>query len=445
MPWDGSWLWVAWLDERGGRLASPPQHVAGGPAESATQPQWSPDGVLHFISDRPGWQSLFRWRHGQVEAVLRAEADLGAAPWEFGYATYAFLRHGEIAVLAQSGPATELCVLRADGALTSVRLPYTSIKPYLATDGRKLALIGASPRQPPTLALVDPASGQARELAGGIRGQPWLAVVSEHAPGPARFSFPTRDGALAHGLYHPPATPPPAGAPAGRPPLIVRAHPGPTANTALRLDPAVVFFTSRGFAVADIDYRGSTGYGRAYRQALRGRWGELDAHDCADAVAHLAATGHADPGRAVITGASAGGYTALRALAATSAFQAATARSAIIDPAAWRQAAPAFQRCHADALIGPWPAAAHACRQRCPLARPDQITRPVLLLHGEEDPVAPASHVRALAAALTAQGTPATARIYPGEGHSIRRPEHAIDALRAELDHYRHALGLAAR
>jgi dipeptidyl aminopeptidase/acylaminoacyl peptidase len=344
-----------------------------------------------------------------------------------------------IAVLLQTGPVTGLGVVRADGTLKPVPLPYTSIKPYLATDGREVALIGASPHQPPTVALVDPASGDVRELAGGFAAQPQLDAVREHAPDPVPFTFPTRDGAVAHGIYYPPTNPQVTASPAA-PPLIVRAHPGPTASTALRLDPSVVFFTSRGFAVADIDYRGSTGYGRAYRQALHGRWGELDAQDCAAAVDHLAAAGHADPGRAVITGASAGGYTALRALATTGAFRAATARSAIIDPVAWRQAVPTFQRHHADSLIGSWPATASAYRERSLLELPDRITGPVLLIHGEDDPVAPVGQARALAAALTAHGRPVTVRFYPGEGHAIRRPEHAADALEAELAHYRTAL-----
>jgi len=440
MPWDGSWLWVAELDEGGDRLAGPPQHVAGGQTESAVQPQWSPDGVLHFVSDRSGWWNLYRWGH-QVETVLIAEAEMSAAPWEFGYVTYAFLHDGSIAALLQTGPTTRLGLLPAEGALDPIPLPYTSIKPYLATDGRRIALIGASPTQLPTVALVDPASGGVRELAGGIRAEQQLATVSAYAPDPVRFGYPTRDGATAHGIYYPP-TNPQVTASSSAPPLIVRAHPGPTANTTLRLDPAVVFFTSRGFAVADVDYRGSTGYGRAYRQALHGRWGEMDAQDCADAVDHLAAVGHADPQRAVITGASAGGYTALRALATTDVFRAATARSAIVDPAAWRQTAPAFQRHHADALVGPWPATAEIYRERSPLAHPDRISRPVLLIHGEDDPMAPASHARALVDALSAQDIPVTARFYAREGHAIRSPDHAADALHAELDHYRQALGL---
>jgi dipeptidyl aminopeptidase/acylaminoacyl peptidase len=251
---------------------------------------------------------------------------------------------------------------------------------------------------------------------------------------PDRFAYPTRDGHTCHGLYYPPV---PA---RHRPPLIIRAHPGPTANAAERLDPAVQFFTRNGFAVADIDYRGSTGYGRHYRDQLRLRWGVLDPHDCADAARHLAATGRADPARTVITGASAGGYTALRALLESATpFAAATATSAVIDPAAWRQAVPRFQAHHTDSLIGPWPEAAGTYRQRSVLHHASRIHHPVLLIHGTADPITPAYHAEQLAAVLHRSGRPCTLLLLPGEGHTLKASASITAALHAELDHYQHA------
>jgi len=308
-------------------------------------------------------------------------------------------------------------------------LPYTSIKPYLASDGRRIALIGSNPTQPPTVAVVNPDTAEIHELTNDP-SRPDPAVISW----PEQFTYPTRDGHTGHGLYYPPHPAIP------RPPLVIRAHPGPTANTSLRLDIAVRFFTGNGFAVADIDYRGSTGYGRAYRQQLRGRWGILDPQDCIDAANHLSGTGKAGSRRMVITGASAGGYTALRALTQPNQpFIAATARSAIIDPIAWRTAVPPFQTHHTDGLIGPWPEAADAYRSRSVLHNADAIRRPVLLLHGDADSIAPIEPATRLATALRTSGTPCTLVAFPGQGHSLDGT--AMDkALRDELNHYRSVL-----
>jgi dipeptidyl aminopeptidase/acylaminoacyl peptidase len=249
---------------------------------------------------------------------------------------------------------------------------------------------------------------------------------------PDRFAYPTRDGDTCHGLYYPPVPV------QHRPPLIIRAHPGPTANASERLDPVVQFFTRNGFAVADIDYRGSTGYGRRYRDQLRLQWGVLDPRDCADAARHLAATGRADPARTVITGASAGGYTALRALLEPATpFVAATATSAVIDPAAWRQAAPRFQRHHTDSLIGPWPEAADTYRHRSVLHQATGIRHPVLLIHGTADRITPAAQAEQLAALLHRSGRPCTLLLLPGEGHTLKAAANIRAALHAELAHYR--------
>lgn len=428
MPWDGSWLWIAEL-HRDGQLGTP-RHVAGGPDESIFQPEWSPDGELYFVSDRTEWWNLYaHHRSGQTAPVLQVQAEIGVAQWEFGYATYAFLHHNRIAVLLQEGSRQRLAVLdEPSGRLDPITLPYSSIKPYLATDGRHVTLIGSSHQQPPTVALIDSTTGAVRELTTTRSGSPATT------PTPEKITFPTRDGSTAYGLLHPTATAQP-------PPLIVRPHPGPTSNTTERPDAYMAFFTSRGFALLDVDYHGSTGYGRHYRNALRGQWGQLDVTDCADAVQHLAATGRIDPTRAVISGASAGGYTALRALATTDVFAAGVARSAVIDPLAWRDAAPKFQTHHTDLLIGPWPQAQATYHQRSVLHHADAITRPVLLIHGEDDTVTPITHAQALAEAL---GTCASLVPLAHEGHMLRQAANITRALHAELAHYQRALSLGS-
>ncbi len=419
MPWDGSWLWVADLSTDG--TVGPATLVAGGPAESVSQPEWSPHGELHFLSDRSGWWNLYVHTGCGTDPVIVIEAELGVAAWEFGYATYRFLDGDRIAVLVQEGPRQRLGIWRADiGRLDPVPLPYTSIKPYLATDGQQIALIGSSPTQLPAVALIDPATAAMQELT-----TPPTSIDPAYISPPEALRFRTRDGSPAHAVFHPPSNPHrTAPAEAGPPPMIVRAHPGPTANIQLRLDPWIIFFTSRGFAVLDVDYRGSTGYGRAYRNALRGRWGVLDVADCIDAVHHLAKARRIDPLRVAMTGLSAGGYTALRA-AATHVFATIAVRHTVIDPTAWGQAAPKFQAHHADLLI----------------ATPSDSqtsTVPVLLIHGERDVVSPAQQARQLADEL---GDLATLIIFPGEGHGLSHPDHVERALHAELAHFQQMLG----
>jgi dipeptidyl aminopeptidase/acylaminoacyl peptidase len=431
LPWDGTWLWTADVREPG----QAPVRVAGGAEESVLQPAWGPDGGLYFLSDRSGWWNLYRWHAGRVGPVVTAEAEMAAAPWELGYATYAVLPAGRIAVLLQNGPRCRLTVCNpASDRTEDVPLAYTSIKPYLTADGSRVGLIGSNPAQAPTVAIVDTETGAVRE----ITTPPPLADV-RYLSTPEPVAVPTRDGRAAHGLFYPPTNPDvtPAG---GRPPLIVRPHPGPTSGVTVRLDPAVQFFTSRGIAVLDLDYRGSTGYGRAYRQALDGQWGILDVTDCVDAADYLAATGRTDSERVAISGASAGGYTALRALATTTRFDAGTARAAIADPAAWRAAVPRFQRHHTTDLIGPWPQAAPTYRERSALHDPHRITAPVLLVHGDQDQIAPAAAIQDLADRLHAAGTRCTLLLQPGEGHPPRSPTAVAAALDAELALYRDSL-----
>ncbi len=418
MPWDGTCLHAAEISPNGDLGA--PVLVAGGPGESVFQPEWSPSGVLHFISDRGGWWNLYAWQGGHVVAVLTGEAELGVAQWEFGYSTYAFLDADGIALIAQQGSRQSLKILER-GRVRQVQLPYTSIKPYLSANGNQVALIVSSPVQTPSVALVDIDRGTAHPIAGA---EPLADPRSLSQPEP--FAFTTRDGVEVCGLFYQPwkrAESPP--------PLIVKAHPGPTANVQMRLDWHTQYLASHGFAVAEIDYRGSTGYGRAFRNALRGEWGERDALDCTDAAEHLAAAGQTDAQRTAIWGASAGGYTALRALIRTGAFAACVARSPVIDPRTWRLAALKFQAHHADGLIGPWPEAADIYRARSILENADAINRPVLLLHGEQDRITPVAESRALAKTL---GDRCRLTVFPGEGHTLRSPQAQHRALELELD-----------
>ncbi len=287
-----------------------------------------------------------------------------------------------------------------------------------------MAIVGATPARAPSVVLVDPTTAVIQELT---TGEPLPSGAAQ----PEAIRFGSRSGSYAHALLHSAG----GGAERPQPPLLVRPHPGPTANTQLRADPWVDFFTSQGFAVLDVDYGGSTGYGRSFRNSLRGSWGVLDVSDCVDAVDHLAAAGRIDPARVAICGSSAGGYTALRAVATTQTFSAAAVRHAIINPATWRQTVPKFQSHHADLLIAP-PSEPQTYRERSVLHHCDAITAPVLIIHGEQDTVTPVSDARQLAQAL---GGSAALITFADEAHSLRHPDHARQALTAELAHLRRA------
>lgn len=425
MPWDGTWLWMAEIRKDG--TLGDARHIAGGPEESVFQPDWGPGGVLHFVSDRTGWWDLYtRLPDGEVVSLVHLElADLGTAQWEFGYSTYAFLDNDRIALLSYQGGATQLNIWdRRRSHVRAVELPYTSIKPYLAAHGRRVTMIGAAPDRMPAVIMTDIDSGESRELTAAAGIAPGLP-----APNPEVVAILARDGGQVYArLYRP--QPGKGLAPL---PVIIRAHPGPTSNAPLRLDPWVQFFVGHGFAVLDVDYRGSTGYGRAYRNALRSQWGLLDVSDCIDTVEAIGQDGSLDLTRVVISGASAGGYTALRAATNTTKFRAATVRSAIVDPAAWRTAAPKFQSHHADLLLGPisnW-------RDRS-LLRPGITAHcPILAFHGGQDTVTPLRQVRELVAAV---GEQISLVVYPDEGHRLSRPDNIEHATYTELAHYRAAL-----
>ncbi|MGH3856074.1 MAG: prolyl oligopeptidase family serine peptidase [Pseudonocardiaceae bacterium] len=424
MPWDGSWLWIADIRQDGTLGAA--RHVAGGPDESVFQPEWSPGGVLHFISDRAGWWGLYAWPpDGDVVSLVHLEAaELGTAQWEFGYSTYTFLDNDRIALLAHRGGSTQLAIWHGHRAeVRALTLPYTSIKPYLTAHSGRVALIGSAPNRMPTVVVADIASGTSKELTTATGVPPGRQV-----PNPEMVSILARDGNRVYATLHRSDTAP---APV---PVIVRVHPGPTSNTPLRFDPWVQFFVDHGFAVLDVDYRGSTGYGRTYRNALRGQWGVLDVSDCVDAVRAVGQDGSLDLNRAAISGASAGGYTALRAATNTTQFRAATVRSAIVDPAAWRTVAPKFQSHHADLLLGP----TSTWRDRSVLRPGVTAHCPILAFHGDRDTVTPLRQVRELAATL---GEQVSLVVYSDEGHGLSRPNNIEHAAYTELAHYRAALG----
>ena len=435
MPWDGTELWVAPLaDPAAARL------LAGGPSESIFQPEWDERGRLHFVSDRDGWWNLYRaGEDGEVEQLSAERADLGHPQWLFGGSTYAFLPGGAVAVVRCERGEERLGVLEPGAAaVRDLGLPYTSFGfPSLSSRGSELAFAASSPVEDAAIVVLDTAGGEPEVVrrAGEEPVDPaWVSV-------PRAIEFPVGEGETAHGFFYPPTNPEFA-APAGElPPLIVQSHGGPTSHAPPSLDREFLFWTSRGFGVVDVNYRGSSGYGRAYRDRLRGGWGVLDTEDCIAAALHLAATGEADGERLTIRGGSAGGYATLCALVFHDEFAAGASYYGVADTETLARDTHKFESRYLDGLIGPYPERTDLYRERSPIHFVDQLQVPVILFQGLEDEVVPPSQAEAMVAALRRNGVPHAYLAFAGEQHGFRRSETEIRCLEAELYFYGRILG----
>jgi dipeptidyl aminopeptidase/acylaminoacyl peptidase len=421
MPWDGCELWVG---ER---------RVAGGPDESIWQPEWGATGELHWVSDRSGWWNLY----SEAGQLTDERAELGVPHWLFGGATYAFLEDGAIACVRIERAVARLCLLR-HGQLEDVGLPYTSFGyPCLRARGQRLIFVAASPEQEAAVVSWSEADG-ATELRRASDEPLDRTLVSI----PRAIEFESAGGRTAHAFYYQPVNPGFEGPADERPPLIVQIHGGPTAYAAPELDPATLFWTTRGVGVVDVNYGGSTGFGRDYRNLLRGAWGIVDVEDCIAAAHHLAAGGEVDGNRLAIHGGSAGGYTTLCALAFhPDAFGAGASYYGVADAATLARDTHKFESHYLDRLIGPWPEAEELYRERSPIHFADRIRAPVLLLQGLEDEVVPPAQAEAMAAALLNNGVPHAVLMFEGEQHGFRRADTIIRSLEAELSFYGQVFG----
>ncbi|MCX6023618.1 MAG: S9 family peptidase [Chloroflexi bacterium] len=435
MPWDGCELWSASLQADGSLGAA--ERVAGGPDESAFQPQWSPDGVLHFVSDRTGWWNLYRRRNGETEALCPRSAEFGRPQWVFGLSTYAFLSATELLCAFTEQGVWWLAFLdTATGAMTLLETPFTEIAGVRASGGRA-AFLGASAAEPSSVILMDVASGQWEAARRSVN----VTLDAGHLTTPQPVEFPTEGGLTAHALYYPPHnseyTPPPG----ERPPLLVMAHGGPTAAASSALNLRIQYWTSRGIAVLDVNYGGSTGFGRPYRQRLNDAWGIVDMADCANGARWLAERGDADPARLAITGGSAGGYTTLCALTFRSDFKAGASYYGICDLEALATDTHKFESRYPDRLVGPYPEGAAVYRERSPIHFTDLLSCPIILFQGLDDKVVPPNQAEMMLAAVRAKGLPVAYVQFAGEGHGFRRAENIKRALDSELYFYARVFG----
>ncbi len=437
MPWDGCELWVATV-QADGSLASATR-IAGGADESIFQPEWSPDGVLHFVSDRSGWWNLYRWQDGRAEPLCAMAAEFGLPQWVFRQSTYAFVAADRIACAYTQAGAWRLAMLNTTArTLTPFDLPYTEIGNVRAVAGR-VVFTAASPAHAPAIVSLDPLTGRFTVL----RHSSETAVDAGYLSMPEPIEFPTTGGLTAHAFYYPPTNRDYRAPEGERPPLLVLSHGGPTGATSTALRLSLQYWTSRGFAVVDVNYGGSTGYGRAYRERLNGGWGVVDVDDCVNAARYLAARGLADPQRLAIRGGSAGGYTTLAALTFRDIFKAGASHYGISDLETLDTDTHKFESRYLDRLIGPYPERRDVYIARSPIHFTDRLATPIILLQGLEDKVVPPSQAETMFAAVKAKGLPVAYVPFAGEQHGFRRAENIKRALEAELYFYSRVFGFA--
>ncbi|MFN3332325.1 MAG: S9 family peptidase [Caldilinea sp.] len=436
MPWTATELWLADVASDGALVNA--RCIEGGQGgESIFQPAWAPDGALYFVSDRTDWWNLYRWTPEGAQAVMPLDAEFGAPQWMLGRATYGFA-DAETAICAyvRNGSATVARLDLVGGALEPLRA-FSAVG-ALRVGAECAAFVAGAPTEHPAVVRLDLQTGEFQPLRLASSTSIDAALISP----PEVVDYPTTDGVTAHAFFYAPHNPL-YQAPAGElPPLIVFSHGGPTAATTSTLNLDVQFWTSRGFGVLDVNYRGSTGYGRRYRELLHDQWGIADVEDCVAGARWLAEQGRVDGKRLLIRGGSAGGYTTLMALVSTDAFAAGASYFGVSDAEALALETHKFESRYLDWLIGPYPARRDLYRERSPLTHVDKLSSPAIFFQGLDDKVVLPNQAEMMVDALRKKGIPVAYIAYAGEGHGFRRAENIIHSHEAELYFYARVLGI---
>ncbi len=435
LPWDGTELWVGEIGEDGSITNK--RLVAGGPDESIFQPEWSPDGVLYFISDRSNWWNLYRWADGKIEALCLMEAEFGQPQWVFGMSTYAFESPGRIICTYSQQGISHLASLDTNTLeLDEIETEYTYISGVKASPGQILFLAG-SPTQKIAVIRRDLRSGNEEVLRYSSESK----IDPAYTAIPQEIEIPTEGDQVAYGFFYPPQNKDFEAPQGEKPPLLVMSHGGPTGATIPVYDAEIQYFTSRGIAVVDVNYGGSTGYGREYRQRLNGQWGIVDVDDCTNAARFLAALGDVDENRLMITGGSAGGYTTLCALTFRDVFKAGASHFGIGDLETFVADTHKFESRYLDNLVGPYPEKRDLYRERSAINYTDQLKCPMILLQGSEDKIVPPNQSQTMYEAVKAKGLPVAYLEFESEQHGFRKAENIKRALDAELYFYAQVFG----
>ena len=440
MPWDGTELKVAQLTTRGLILI---KSVAGGADESVLDPQWDSDGTLYFISDRSGFWNLYAHRQGGpadrgVKPVWPRSAEFASPLWSLGQSNYVLFGDGRAAVCFSERGLQHLAVVDLKSGTGQVlNLPYVQFSHLARVDAQHIVAIAGAAREPASIVSIDLKGAITATLRTAPRSPLEREAISVAEP----IDFPSAQGRTAYAFYYPPANPRYRGTPGTLPPLLTLVHGGPTAQSSPALHAAVQFWTSRGFSVVDVNYGGSSGYGRAYRRALNGNWGVTDVEDVVAAVRYLIDDKRVDPNHTAISGGSAGGYTVLVALSTSDVFRAGADFFGVSDMTALARDTHKFESRYLDSLIGPLPQAQAIYDSRSPLNHLDGFKVPVIVLQGADDPIVPPNQSERIVAALRARRVPVAYVLYPGESHGFRKPETIVHSLQAELSFFGQVFG----
>ncbi len=430
MPWDGTELWIGEIQNNGS--LSRLKKIAGGEEESIFQPQWSPDGVLYFISDKSGWWNPYRWRDGSVESLISKTAEFGLPQWIFGMSIYAFESSDRMICAFHENGAWQLASINLySGKFQSINIPYSNIEEVRGSSGQVVFKAGSADR-PTSIVRLDLTTHQFEVL----RQSTELSIEPGFLSGPETIEFPTESGLTAYGYFYPPQNRNFRAKEGELPPLIVKSHGGPTAATSTTLELKIQFWTSRGFAILDVNYGGSTGYGRVYRQRLDSKWGIVDVDDCVNGAKYLVERGLVDGNRLAIVGGSAGGYTTLAALTFRNFFKAGASYYGISDLEGLVKDTHKFESRYLDRLIGPYPAKRELYRERSPIHFTDQLSCPIIIFQGSEDVVVPPNQAEMMVTALRKNGLPVAYVLFEEEQHGFRKAENIKRAIESELYFY---------
>ncbi|HEV7892402.1 MAG TPA: S9 family peptidase [Pyrinomonadaceae bacterium] len=436
MPWDGTELWVGEVSADGTLGAS--RRVAGGTHESIFQPEWSPSGTLYFASDRNNWWNIYRLNaDDETEVVYEAEAEFGLPQWLFAMSTYAFASDERIVcAYARRGDWSLGLFDTRRKSMERVELPYTDIT-YVRADPTRAVFRAGSPTVRAAVVELDLKTRAATVL----RRASEIAVDSDYVSTPRAVEFPTEGGRTAHAFYYPPRNPNFAAPEGERPPLLVKCHGGPTSSASSTLRLETQYWTSRGIAVLDVNYGGSAGYGREYRQRLNGEWGVVDVDDCVNGAKYLIEQGEVDPARCVITGGSAGGFTTLNALTFRDTFKAGASHFGISDLTVFVGDTHKFESRYLERLVGPYPERAEVYRERSSINFTERLARPVIFFQGLEDKIVPPNQAELMVEALRRKKLPVAYVAFEGEQHGFRKAENIKRALEGELYFYSRVFG----
>ena len=430
MPWDGTELWVADIQPDGTLWHT--HCVAGGTDESIFQPEWSPDGVLHFISDRSGWWNLYRLDGNHAEPLCPMEAEFGLPQWVFGQRLYDFESPTHIICSYTTKGIWHLARLNTTNSRLDVfDLPYTDFGNILVR-GTQMLVTASSPSQPHSIIQIDCSTLEIKILRQSVN----FIISKKYVSIPKPIEYPAKDGTTAHAFYYPPFNEDFQGPDQKRPPLMVKSHGGPTGAVSSTFNLMIQYWTSRGFAVVDVNYGGSTGYGRTYRNRLNGQWGIVDVDDCVSAAQYLIEEGEVDATRVTITGGSAGGYTTLSALTFQDCFTAGSSYYGVSDLEALIRDTHKFESRYLERLVGPYPERKDLYEQRSPINFTDRLTCPIILFQGLEDKVVPPNQAELMFEAVKSKGIPVAYIAFEGEQHGFRRAENVKQVLENELYFY---------